>query len=71
MIVAGPDSQCQHLLRPTTLCLITLSDPKEISISDLVLLRPIILFANTDVSTTKMYLDTSILMKSNMGRREY
>jgi hypothetical protein len=34
-------------------------------------LRPILLFANTDVSTTKMCLDTSILVKSNMGRREY
>jgi hypothetical protein len=34
-------------------------------------LRPIILFANTDVSITKMCLDTSILAKSNMGRREY
>jgi hypothetical protein len=35
------------------------------------LLRPILLFANTDVSTTKMCLDTSILAKSIMGRREY
>jgi hypothetical protein len=34
-------------------------------------LRPILLFANTDVSTTKMCLDTSILAKSIMGRREY
>jgi hypothetical protein len=34
-------------------------------------LRPILLFANTDVSTTKMCLDTSILEKSIMGRREY
>jgi hypothetical protein len=34
-------------------------------------LRPILLFANTDVSTTKMCLDTSVLAKSNMGRREY
>jgi hypothetical protein len=34
-------------------------------------LRPILLFANTDVSTTKMCLDTSILTKSIMGRREY
>jgi hypothetical protein len=33
--------------------------------------RPILLFANTDVSTTKMCLDTSILVKSNMGQREY
>jgi hypothetical protein len=33
-------------------------------------LRPILLFANTDVSTTKMCLDTSILAKSIMGRRE-
>jgi hypothetical protein len=34
-------------------------------------LRPILLFANTDVSTTKMCLDTSILAKIIMGRREY
>jgi hypothetical protein len=34
-------------------------------------LRPIILFANTDISNTKIYLDTSILAKSNMGWREY
>jgi hypothetical protein len=31
----------------------------------------LISFANTDVSTTKMCLDTSILVKSNMDRREY
>jgi hypothetical protein len=34
-------------------------------------LRPILLFANTDVSITKMCLDTSILAKSIMDRREY
>jgi hypothetical protein len=34
-------------------------------------LRPILLFTNTDVSITKMCLDTSILAKSIMGRREY
>jgi hypothetical protein len=34
-------------------------------------LRPILLFADTDVSTTKICLDTSVLAKSNMGRREY
>jgi hypothetical protein len=34
-------------------------------------LRPILLFANTDVSTTKMCLDTSILAKSIIGRREH
>jgi hypothetical protein len=34
-------------------------------------LRPIILFANTDISITKMYLDTSTLAKSIMGRRKY
>jgi hypothetical protein len=34
-------------------------------------LRPIILFANTDVSITKMCLDTSTFAKSIMGRREY
>jgi hypothetical protein len=33
-------------------------------------LRPILLFANADVSTTKLCLDTSILAKSIMGRRE-
>jgi hypothetical protein len=34
-------------------------------------LRPILLFTNMDVSTTKMCLDTFILAKSNMGRKEY
>jgi hypothetical protein len=34
-------------------------------------LGPILLLANTDVSTIKMCLDTSILAKSIMGRREY
>jgi hypothetical protein len=34
-------------------------------------LRPILLFANMDVSTTKMCLDTSIWAKSIMDRREY
>jgi hypothetical protein len=34
-------------------------------------LRSILLFSNTDISTTKMCLDTSILAKSIMGRREY
>jgi hypothetical protein len=40
------------------------------SIWSVVFLRPILLFANTDVSTTKTYLDTSILAKSIMDRRE-
>jgi hypothetical protein len=34
-------------------------------------LRPILLFASMDVSSTKMYLDTFILAKSNIGWREY
>jgi hypothetical protein len=34
-------------------------------------LRPILLFTYTDVSITKMCLDTSVLTKSNMCRREY
>jgi hypothetical protein len=34
-------------------------------------LRPILLFANTVVSTTKMCLDTSTLAKSIMGQRGY
>jgi hypothetical protein len=34
-------------------------------------LRPILLFANTDVSTTNICLDTSTLAKSIMDRREY
>jgi hypothetical protein len=34
-------------------------------------LGSILLFANTNISTTKICLDTSILAKSNMGRREY
>jgi hypothetical protein len=33
-------------------------------------LRPILLFANMDVSIIKMYLDTSTLAKSIMDRRE-
>jgi hypothetical protein len=33
--------------------------------------HPILLIANKDVSRTKMCLDTSILTKSNMRRREY
>jgi hypothetical protein len=35
------------------------------------LLRPIILFANIDVSRNSLVVDTSILVKSNMGRRGY
>jgi hypothetical protein len=34
-------------------------------------LRPILFFANTDVFTTKMCLDISILAKSIMDGREY
>jgi hypothetical protein len=34
-------------------------------------LRPIILFANIDVSRHILVVDTSVLVKSNMGRREY
>jgi hypothetical protein len=34
-------------------------------------LQPILLFTNTDVSATKICLDTSIFTKSDMGRREY
>jgi hypothetical protein len=34
-------------------------------------LEPVLFFANTDVSTTKMCLDTSILAKSIMDWREY
>jgi hypothetical protein len=34
-------------------------------------LRLILLVANMDVSKTKMYLDTSILVKTNMDQREY
>jgi hypothetical protein len=34
-------------------------------------LRPILLFANTDVSRHILVVDTSILMKSNMDRKEY
>jgi hypothetical protein len=34
-------------------------------------LRPILLFAKMDVSITKICLDTSILVKSNVGPREY
>jgi hypothetical protein len=34
-------------------------------------LRPILLFANIDVSRHILVIDTSILEKSNMGPREY
>jgi hypothetical protein len=34
-------------------------------------LRPIVLFANIDVSRHILVLDTSVLAKSNMGRREF
>jgi hypothetical protein len=34
-------------------------------------LRPIILFANIDVSRHLLVIDTSVLAKSNMDRREY
>jgi hypothetical protein len=34
-------------------------------------LRPIIPFANIDVSRHILVIDTSVLAKSNMGRREY
>jgi hypothetical protein len=34
-------------------------------------LRPIILFANIDVSRHILVIDTSVFVKSNMGRREY
>jgi general stress protein CsbA len=34
-------------------------------------LRSIILFANVDVSRYILIIDTSVLAKSNMGRREY
>jgi hypothetical protein len=34
-------------------------------------LRSIILFANIDVSRHILVVDTSVLAKSNMGRREY
>jgi hypothetical protein len=34
-------------------------------------LRPILLFANIDVSRHILLIDTSVLAKSNMGRREY
>jgi hypothetical protein len=34
-------------------------------------LRPILLFTNTDVSRHILVIDTSVLAKSNMGRREY
>jgi hypothetical protein len=34
-------------------------------------LRPIILFVNIDVSRHILMVDTSVFVKSNMGRREY
>jgi hypothetical protein len=34
-------------------------------------LRPILTFANTNLSSTKICLDTSVFAKGNIGRREY
>jgi hypothetical protein len=34
-------------------------------------LQPILFFGNTGASMIKIYLDTSILVKSNMDRRKY
>jgi hypothetical protein len=34
-------------------------------------LRPILLFINTDVFRHILFVDTSVLAKSNMGRRKY
>jgi hypothetical protein len=34
-------------------------------------LRPILIFANIDVSRNILVIDTSILAKSNMGQRDY
>jgi hypothetical protein len=34
-------------------------------------LQPILLVANMNVSSTKICIDTSILLTSNMGQREY
>jgi hypothetical protein len=34
-------------------------------------LRPILLFANIDISRYILELDTSVFVKSNMDRREY
>jgi hypothetical protein len=42
-------------------------DPRSWTVSCFSLLR----FANTDVSSTKIYLDTLVLAKSIMDRREY
>jgi hypothetical protein len=33
--------------------------------------KKLLSFANTDVSSTKIYLDTSVFAKGNMGWREY
>jgi hypothetical protein len=46
---------------------VTSFDPRKFTYS----LRHIILFANIDVSKHILVIDTSILVKSNMGRREY
>jgi hypothetical protein len=44
---------------------------KKIIVNNNYSLRPIILFANTDVSRHILVVDTSVFAKSNMGRREY
>jgi hypothetical protein len=45
--------------------------PKLISPKKIYSLRPILLFVNIDVSTTKICLDISTLRKSIMSRRKY
>jgi hypothetical protein len=42
---------------------------KSVKLESCYFLRPIILFANTDVSRHVLVIDTSILAKCNMGRR--
>jgi hypothetical protein len=43
----------------------------SVFVKDNILLRPILLFANTDISTTQIYLNTSVLTKSIIDHREY
>jgi hypothetical protein len=54
-----------HITSDIFLCIL------DTSLKFMYSLRPILLFHNTDVSTTKICLDTSILAKSIMDRREY
>jgi hypothetical protein len=58
--------------KPCILSLTTIICPNTDVYGHILVLPSIhILFANTNISTTNMYLNIFVLAKSNMGRREY